>query len=741
MKKIIFTIGGMSCAACSSRIEKVLNKKAGIISAEVSLNTEKATVLFDEKLISKKEIAAAVENLGFKYLATAPDEQFKAKEIKNLKTNLLISVFFCVPLLIVAMGPMLPFLKNIFPSFLTEQYPTLYSFVQLLLVLPIMFIGKKFYINGFKAILNKSPNMDSLILISTSTAFLYSLYNTVLIFLGNSHFVHSLYFESTGTIITLILLGKYFETLSRKKTGEAIKKLMGLAPKTATLIDENGNEKEVLISEVKVNDIIIVKPGEKIPVDGVVIKGQSSVDEAMLTGESVPKEKEVDSLVFAATINKSGVLYIKAQKVLNDSTLSQIIKIIEQAGSTKAPIAKLADKVSGIFVPAVSAIAILAFIIWYAVSADFEFAIKIFISVMVIACPCALGLATPTAIMVGTGLGAEHGILIKSGEALETAHKIDTVLFDKTGTLTKGEFEVTDIITFNNISKKELISFAASAEKGSEHPLAKAILKYSEKNKISLFDADEFTALSGFGIKAKINNEQILIGNSRLMAENNININESKDTAALLNQGKTLLFIAKKGELLGIIAVADVLREDAISTVKELKKMGISVYMITGDNSVTANAIAKKAGVENVICEVLPKDKQSVVTKLQKEGKKVLMVGDGINDAPALLYADIGIAINSGTDIALESSDIVIMADNLKSIKKAIILSRKTMKNIKENLFWAFAYNTLSIPIAAGLLYVFGGPLLNPMIAAAAMSFSSVSVVLNALRLRKAKIK
>ena len=741
MKKLVFNIGGMSCAACSARIEKVLSKKEGVISIAVSLPSEKGTLLFDEKLFNETLLIKTLEKLGFEYLGVNKiDKKVKDKELLGFKKRFIFNAIFCLPLLYISMFPMMPGLKNLFPSFLSPDVsPLLYAILQIAFVIPIVIFGRKFYTNGIKAILTLSPNMDSLIALSTGTAIIYSLYNTFLIANGVTHAVHNLYFESAGVIITLISLGKYLENLSKGKTKEAVEALIELSPKTAIKLQEDGTELTVLISSVKVNDVLVVKPGDKIPVDGIVIKGHSSVDESMLTGESMPVDKTIDSEVFAGAINKTGVIYVKAQKVLEDTTLSQIIKIVEEAASSKAPIAKLADKVSGVFVPCVTTIALIASVIWFLIKGNFSFAVNIFISVMVIACPCALGLATPTAIMVGTGLAAKHGVLIKSGEALESCHKVTTVLFDKTGTLTVGSPTVTDVLSKD---KGHLISVAASCEKGSEHPVASALINYAKEKNIDLLKTDDFEALSGFGVKGVINNKKIFIGNARLMEQQGIDasiyIEEAKSLAL---EGKTPLFVAEDNALLGLVAVADTVKDSAYYTVNALREKGIEVYMLTGDNKVTANAIAKSLNIDNVISEVLPQDKQAVVTSLKDKGKTVLMVGDGINDAPALLSADVGIAIGDGTDIALDSSDIVLIGNDIKNILTAITLSKKTMKNIKENLFWAFGYNTLSIPIAAGLLYAFGGPLLSPMIGAAAMSLSSVSVVLNALRLKKAKVK
>jgi len=580
--------------------------------------------------------------------------------------------------------------------------------------------------------------MDSLIAIGTSAAFLYGIYAITRIANGNTEYANDLYFETAGVIISLILLGKYLESVTKGKTSEAIKKLMGLAPKTATVIHD-GQEMVIPIEEVETGDVLLVKPGEKIPVDGEVVEGSTSVDESMLTGESIPVEKTNGSKVIGASINKNGMIKFKATKVGKDTALAQIIKLVEDAQGSKAPIARLADIIAGYFVPAVIVIAILAAAAWYLSGMSVIFSLTIFIAVLVIACPCALGLATPTAIMVGTGKGAEYGVLIKGGGALETAHKINTIVFDKTGTITEGKPQVTDIVTTGDISESELLLFSASAEKGSEHPLGEAIVNGARERNLDLLDVESFQAIPGHGIEVFIKGRKMLLGNKKLMDDRKIKITLQQDSDRLAAEGKTPMYIAADGRLAGIIAVADVMKPSSKRAVEMLHSMGIEVAMITGDNRRTAEAIAKLVGIDRVLAEVLPQDKANEVKKLQAEGKKVAMVGDGINDAPALAQADIGIAIGSGTDVAMESADIVLMRSDLMDVPTAIQLSRRTIRNIKQNLFWAFGYNTAGIPIAAGLLYLFGGPLLNPIIAAAAMAFSSVSVLANALRLKRFK--
>nr|WP_330397418.1 copper-translocating P-type ATPase [Maledivibacter halophilus] len=652
-------------------------------------------------------------------------------------TKFLVAISFTIPLLYIAMGHMmgLPI-----PSFINPEYnPLNFALVQLILTVPIVIAGYKFYTVGFKALLRRSPNMDSLIAVGTSAAFIYGIYAMYKIISGHNEYAKDLYFETAGVIIALIMLGKYLETRSKGKTSEAIKKLIGLQPKTATIV-KGEEEIAIPIEEVEAGDIILVKPGEKIPVDGKVVEGRSSVDESMLTGESIPVEKNIGDKVVGASINKNGIIKFKATKVGKDTALAQIIKLVEEAQGSKAPIAKLADIIAGYFVPIVMAIAVISGLLWYITGSEPVFALTIFISVLVIACPCALGLATPTAIMVGTGKGAELGVLIKSGVALETAYKIQTIVFDKTGTITEGKPRVTDIITTGNYKEDKILQIAATSEKGSEHPLGEAIVKEASQRELSLLKAEEFYAIPGHGIEVKLEGNEILLGNEKLMKDKNIDVTLKEEAVRLANEGKTPMFIAINNRLEGIIAVADVVKENSKKAIEKLHAMGIKVAMITGDNKRTAEAIARQVGIDIVLAEVLPEDKANEVEKLQKEGKKVAMVGDGINDAPALAIADIGIAIGSGTDVAMESADIVLMKSDLLDVVTAIKLSKSTIKNIKQNLFWAFAYNTAGIPLAAGLFYAFGGPKLNPMFAAAAMSMSSVSVVTNALRLRRFKV-
>ena len=739
--KKTFNIEGMTCASCAQTIEKATQKLRGVNLSSVNLATEKLVVEYDPGMVNLTDIIKAVMDSGYEAheeVATADtvdqDKEKKQKEIKSLWNRFLISALFTAPLLYIAMGHLV---NAPLPDFINPMMnPEAFAIVQLVLTLPVVVVNSKIYRNGFKALSKGHPNMDSLISLGTSAAFLYGVFATVMIFLGEVAYANELYYETAAVILALIVLGKYLETLTKGKTSEAIKKLMGLAPKTA-LVVRNGKESEISIDEVVVGDIIVVRPGGKMPVDGVVIEGLTSVDESMLTGESIPVEKSVGDAIIGASINKNGTIRYKATKVGKDTALSQIIKLVEDAQGSKAPIAKMADIISGYFVPIVIAIAILSAIAWYFAGQTGVFALTIAISVLVIACPCALGLATPTAIMIGTGKGAEHGVLFKSGTALETTHKLNTIVFDKTGTITEGKPKVTDIITAEGISETELLTLSASAEKGSEHPLGEAIVNSAEEKGLAFLKTETFNAIPGHGIEVTINGQHLLLGNKKLMDEWHIGLgNLASASDALASQGKTPMYIAKDGKIAGIIAVADTVKESSLRAIKKLHKMGIEVAMITGDNKRTAEAIAKQVGIDRVLSEVLPEDKANEVKKLQDEGKKVGMVGDGINDAPALAQADEGIAIGSGTDVAIESADVVLMRSDLMDVPTAVELSKSTIRNIKENLFWAFAYNILGIPFAMGVVYAFGGPLLSPVIAAAAMSFSSISVLLNALRLK-----
>jgi len=745
-KEITIPISGMTCAACATKIEKTVKNLSGVTQSSVNFATEKITIKYNPSIIRISEIKSSILKLGYTPLESISsnkvDEDKKRKdlEIKILWIKFTISTIFALPLLYLAMAPMIDVINLPIPMDLDPMMnPKNYALAQILLSIPVILAGYRFYIVGFRAIWQKSPNMDSLIAMGTSAAVIYSAGVSYQIFNGNYTNVQNMYYETAAIIVALLLLGKALEAVSKGKTSEAIKKLIGLAPKTA-LVLHDGKEVVISVEEVEVGDVVIVKPGEKIPVDGEVVEGHTSIDESMLTGESIPVEKRMGSLVYAASINGNGMIHFKATKVGTDTALAQIIKLVEDAQGSKAPIAQLADIVSGYFVPVAFAIAVLSAIAWLMSGQSITFSLTIFISVLVIACPCALGLATPTAIMVGTGKGAENGVLIKSGIALETAYKINAIVFDKTGTITEGKPVVTDIVQLGSYSKEYLLQIAASAEKGSEHPLGDAIVKDAVSKNLEMIAIDKFEAIPGRGIKVNIDGQNILLGNRKLMIENNVNLKESEvESDRLAEEGKTPMFIALNEVLEGLIAVADIVKPNSAKAIKVLTSMGIEVAMITGDNKKTAAAIAKQVGIRTVLAEVLPQDKSSEVKKLQESGKVVAMVGDGINDAPALAQADIGIAIGSGTDVAMESADIVLMRSDLMDVPTALKLSKKTIINIKENLFWAFAYNVLGIPVAAGLLYVFGGPVLNPIFAAAAMSLSSVSVLSNALRLKSFK--
>lgn len=738
LKQYIFDVKGMTCSACANRIEKVTSKLEGVELSSINFATEKLTITLDEDVANYGQIQAAVEKAGYELVREEdikPQEK-KQDEASKLLTRFIVSLIFAVPLLIISMGHMvgMPLPHMIDPM----MNPLNFALIQLILTLPVVIAGYKFYKMGLKNLIKLSPNMDSLIAIGTLTAFFYSIFGIYQIIQGDHSYAMHLYFESAAVILTLITLGKYLEAVSKGKTSQAIKALMGLAPKTAT-IEREGKELVIPVEEVRVGDVILVKPGEKLPVDGTVTEGSTAVDESMLTGESIPVEKTVGSTVIGASLNKTGFIKYEATKVGKDTALAQIVKLVEDAQGSKAPIAKMADIISAYFVPIVIALAIIASVAWLLAGETGVFALSIFIAVLVIACPCALGLATPTAIMVGTGKGAEYGVLIKGGEALETTHKLTTIVFDKTGTITEGKPKVTDVIT-NGEAEDMILALAASAEKGSEHPLGEAIVREAMERNLTLNELQSFKAIPGHGIAVQIQGKQVLLGNKKLMIEKTIDIkplSEASDQLAV--DGKTPMYIAVDGQLAGIIAVADTVKESSYKAIQTLHEMGIKVAMITGDNQKTAEAIARQVGIDLVLAEVLPADKANEVKKLQEAGEKVGMVGDGINDAPALAQADIGIAIGSGTDVAIESADIVLMRSNLMDVSTAIKLSKATIRNIKENLFWAFGYNVLGIPVAMGLLHLFGGPLLNPMIAAAAMSLSSVSVLLNALRLRRFK--
>lgn len=734
-------ITGMTCAACASSIEKAISKKKGIKSAIVNLSTERLTVEFDENIILLDQIEEIILKLGYG-IDKSQSSSYLDKNIytKKILIRFIISLIFTVPLLYISMGHM--FSYEVIDFLNHEKNPLNFTIAQFILVIPVLIVGTPFFKKGLKSLINFKPNMDSLITIGTISAFLYSLYESIKVISGNHASAMNLYYESSATILTLITLGKYLEEVTKGKTSNAIKKLIGLSPKTA-LVERDGVEVEIKIEDVKVGDILIVKSGEKFPVDGEIIYGSCLVDESMITGESIPISKKINDKVIGASINKNGFVKYVSTKIGEDTMLSQIIKLVEEAQNSKSKIAKLADKVSYYFVPTIIFIAIVSFLFWIFYRRDFEFAFTIFVSVLVIACPCALGLATPTSIMVSTGLGAENGILIKSGEALEIAHKTNVVVLDKTGTITEGKPKVTDLLINSDVfnDEKEFLSYAVSIEKGSEHPLGEAILEYGIEKKVDIFEIEDFKNIEGMGVSASVNFKRILLGNKKLLDENNINIGEFKNVSDILaNSGKTPMYMVVDNKFGGIIAVADTVKENSKKAIEKLKSMGIKVLMLTGDNKKTALSIGKEVGIEEVIAEVLPKDKSLEVSKLKDIGYKVCMVGDGINDAPALMNAHIGIAIGSGTDIAIESASVILMKNDLFDIPKFFKLSKNTIRNIKQNLFWAFLYNVIGIPFAMGVFYLFGGSLLNPMIAALAMSFSSVSVILNAIRLKFIKI-
>ncbi|WP_446899790.1 heavy metal translocating P-type ATPase [Clostridium sp. LBM24168] len=733
----------MTCAACAKAVEKAALKVEGVNEANVNIATEKLKLKFDPEKAKISDVKKSIQKSGYRALEESEkmnnDRERKEKEINELKNRFIISAVFAIPLLVIAMVPMIIERMGgmLPPSVDPMNHARIYGIIQFALVIPVMVIGHRYFSIGFKSLLRRTPNMDSLIAIGTSAAFLYSTVSVVKTLVSGIQY--HMYFESAGVILTLITLGKYFESVAKGKTSEAIKKLMELAPKTAKVV-RYGREVEIAISEVKVGDIVTVRPGEKVPVDGRVVEGTTSIDESMITGESIPVEKVAGNKVIGASMNKNGFIKYEATKIGKDTVLAQIIKLVEEAQESKAPIEKMADVIAGYFVPTVIVLAVVSSALWLLYGESFVFAVTIFISVLVIACPCALGLATPTAIMVGTGKGAEYGVLIKSGVALESAHKIQTVVLDKTGTITDGKPKVTDISTTENVDEDYLLKIAASCEKASEHPLGEAIVKEAKLRKIELSEVDSFNAVPGHGITSVIDGKNIILGNKKFMSENNVSLGDMENEShTLASQGKTPMYVASDDELLGIIAVADTVKKNSKRAIEKLHSMGIEVAMITGDNKNTAEAIARQIGVDRTLAEVLPHDKANEVKKLQSGNRKVAMVGDGINDAPALAQADIGMAIGSGTDVAIESADIVLIKSDLMDVVTAIDLSKKTIKNIKENLFWAFGYNTLGIPVAMGILFLFGGPLLNPMIAALAMSFSSVSVLLNALRLKRYK--
>ena len=770
-----FDVTGMTCSACSSHVEKSVSKLTGVENVSVNLLTNSMQVEFDENKLDTAGIIKAVEDAG--YGAAVKDEHAKSgaktsgqsgsqennglsaveQNVKNMKKRLIVSLIFWIPLMYVSMGhmiyqwiniPMPPFTMNFLHG---NENAITYAFTQFLLLLPILIANQKYFKNGFKTLWHRSPNMDSLIAIGAGAAILYGIFAIYRIGYAMGHgdmmvvhqYAHDLYFESAGTILTLITIGKYLETKSKGKTSEAITKLLNLAPKTMTVV-RDGVEQVIDATDVEKGEIFLVKPGESVAVDGIVLEGKSSFDESAITGESIPVPKQEGDTIVSASMNKSGLIRAKATKVGEDTTIAQIIRLVEEASSSKAPIAKMADKIAGVFVPAVITIALITGVIWLISGATFEFAMSTAIAVLVISCPCALGLATPVAIMVGTGKGAENGILIKSGDALETAHQIDTVVLDKTGTITQGKPVVTDIICAagKNADKTQLLQIAGSLEKGSEHPLAEAIVNYCETNSIALEKVTDFNALFGKGIEGTVSGTHYFAGNEKMMEEKGISLSteQKNQIQALAKQGRTPLLFADEKQFLGIVAVADVVKPTSKEAVQKFRDYGIHVIMLTGDNEVTAQAIKEQVGIDEVIAGVLPTQKEEKISALKQAGHKVAMIGDGVNDAPALASADVGIAIGAGTDVAIESADIVLMKNDLLDAVGAVKLSKAVIRNIKENLFWAFFYNSIGIPLAAGVLYPLFQIKLNPMFGAAAMSLSSVCVVSNALRLRWVKL-
>lgn len=748
LKRAELGVDGMTCASCSAAVERALKKLDGVSDPSVNLATNRAAFSYDPAKIKLAQVREAISKAGYTPLDLATEDTRDAEQekreqaLRRMRFRLITAIVFAAPILYIAMAHMFPKLGVPLPAFMNpHQFPLVFALVQLVLTIPVMFAGGRFFRVGFKTLLKGSPNMDTLVAIGTGSAFLYGVYASILIYLGEFGFAQHLYFESAAVVITLVMVGKYLEAVSKSKTSEAIKKLMNLRPQTAVIV-KDGAELTVSLDEVAVGDVVLVRPGAAIPVDGVVLDGASSVDESMLTGESLPVEKQPGSAVTGGSINGEGLLRFTVTKVGEDTALYKIIRLVEEAQGRKAPIAKLADVISGYFVPAVLGIAMLSAVIWALAGKDFNFVLNIFVTVLVIACPCALGLATPTAIMVGTGKGAELGVLIKGGEALETTHSINAVVLDKTGTITQGKPELADIVRYTQADEPSVLLFAASAERGSEHPIARAIVSAAETRGLALLEPEAFRAIPGRGIEATVEGHRVLAGSAKLLTEHNIDLSRSiADAVALSGAGKTLMYIARDNDLFALMAAADAVKPTSRRAVEQLKSLGLDVYMLTGDNAATAKAVAESVGIDHVLSDVLPDGKAEEVRKLQSQGKRVAMVGDGINDAPALVQADVGMAIGTGTDVAVESADVVLMRGDLSAVSAAVALSRATIRNIRQNLFWAFAYNVIGIPFAAGLFFAFGGPLLTPVFAGAAMAMSSVSVVTNALRLKRFRLK
>ena len=749
MREETYDISGMHCAACSASVERVTRKLPGVERSDVNLTTEKMTIRYDETKVTPEQIVAKVEKAGFgctphaekKEAAEQALQDAEAAELRHKQWELITAGVFSLVLLYVSMGQMLPFGLPALPLpdlFSMHTHPVNFAILQLLLTIPVLYCGRHFFTSGFKALVHGNPNMDSLVAIGSACSFAYSVVMTFLISDDPHAYVHNLYYESAAVVLTLVSLGKFLESRNMQKTKGAITALMRLSPDTAILAD-SGNE--VPTKSLKNGDVVLVKPGARVPADGMVTQGESSVNEAMLTGESLPVEKTAGSEVIGGSVNLNGALYVQVTRTGEDTTLARIIRFVEDAQGKKAPISKTADKVAGVFVPVVMGIAVLAAVAWAIAGQPFAFVLRVFTSVLVIACPCALGLATPTAIMVGTGLGARHGILIRFGEILEITHSVDTVVLDKTGTVTRGEPAVTSVVPYQ-CGGDTLLTIAATVESVSAHPLAAAITAYASSQGLGALPKPEsFENLSGKGLRAVLNGETVLGGNRRLLEEAGVDVTPLlKEAERLSNQGQTPMFFAKGGVLLGLISVANSVKETSAAAIARMKELGIRTVLLTGDNHAAADHIGRLVGVDQVVAEVLPEEKAGVIQRLQAEGRKVMMVGDGINDAPALTQAEVGCAIGSGSDIAIESADIVLMRDDLQDVPRALRLSSLTLRDIKQNLFWAFCYNTIGIPIAAGLLYLFGGPLLSPMFAGAAMSLSSVCVVGNALRLGRARL-
>ncbi|MBQ4558883.1 MAG: copper-translocating P-type ATPase [Tyzzerella sp.] len=735
-----YVIKGMTCAACSSAVERVTRKIDGVLESNVNLTTGFMTITYEESKVTSEAIIKKVDRAGFHaelYEEEKKDDD-KEDDVRKMRYRLICNIILAIPLLYICLGHMVPITLP-FPAFMDmHKAPLVFAIIQLALTIVILINGRKFYLVGFKSLFKGNPNMDSLVAIGTGSAFVYSLVMTAMI-PSNPANAHNLYYESAAVVVTLVMLGKYLEGRSKNKTSEAVRKLMELAPDKAIVV-RNGEQREVPIEQVGLGEIMLIKPGSRIPLDGIVLSGSTSVDESMLTGESIPVEKTIGDEVIGGSVNYNGAITAQVTHVGSDTTLAKIVKMMEDAQGKKAPISKVADTVAGYFVPVVIGIAVVAAIIWAVLGYEITFILTIFVSVLVIACPCALGLATPTAIMVGTGLGAKHGILIKSGEALEISHKVNAVVLDKTGTITQGKPAVTNIVS-HEISGEELLGLAASCEQVSEHPLGNAIVEEAKEQGIKIREVTEFQSITGQGIQAKVNGKTYYIGNKKLCEKKNIDFGEYEEEATVLaNKGQTPMFVSLEGKAIGIVAVADTLKETSAEAIRKIKGLGIEVYMLTGDNKLTADYIGQKVDVDHVLAEVLPNDKASIVEQLQEEGKCVMMVGDGINDAPALVQADVGVAIGNGSDIAIDSGDIVLMKSDLRDVYKAIKLSKATIRNIKQNLFWAFFYNACGLPLAAGLLYAINGMLLSPMIGGFAMSLSSVCVVSNALRLRRTNL-